>query len=92
MLSQENALRLVMPLESAARSGGSAGRIQGHPQGEKALFRKVKSLILQSISPCKIFAKTGLVRRRSFGGLKAAPAGRTQANVQGLKALFRKLK
>jgi hypothetical protein len=93
-LSEENALcsRLVTPLESAARSGLFAGRVQGNQQGEKALFWNLKQLILQSISPCKIFAQTSLVRRRSFKGLNAAPAGRTQANGQGLIALFRKLK
>jgi hypothetical protein len=93
-LSKENALRsrLRTPLESGAPSGFFASRIQGHPQGLKALFRKVKSLILQRISPCKIFAQMILVRRRSSRGPKASPACRTQGTGQGLIALFRKLK
>jgi hypothetical protein len=90
-LSEENALcsRLMTPRESAARSGLFAGRIQGNQQGEKTLFRNLKSLIQQSISPCKIFAQTSLAQLRSSGGLKAAPSGRARGNGQGAKALFR---
>jgi hypothetical protein len=90
--SEENALcsRLVTPLESEARSGGF--RIQGHQQGEKALFWKAKSLILQRIAPCKIFSQTRLARLRISGGQKTASIGRTQGKEQGEKALFPKAK
>jgi hypothetical protein len=59
--------------------------MQGKPQGEKALFRKVKWLILKEISALKIFAGKAAARwlmehhRRSLSPASGGSAERSEA-------------
>jgi hypothetical protein len=51
------------------------GRQHGNLQGEKALFRKVKSLILLSLEPCKIFSQMMLTIGKMFGTRRRGERG-----------------